>query len=146
MPNPNITPELDELSSDLMGAALDLLAEGEPVNVLLSVQDEVGTVSNLVFADDGEEECLIAAKDRVRELVAKGGDGKELKTPVRYAICYEGAIADETGAYYDAVLLEFGERGYTSWSAYSLIEGRGEGDDFRWTEPAPAGEVEALIV
>ena len=59
--------------------------------------------------------------------------------------CDEAAVADEDGAYRDALLLEFGERGYKSYSAYSLFEGKGAGDDFAWSEPAPAGELESLL-
>ena len=57
----------------------------------------------------------------------------------------KAAVADEDGAYRDALLLEFGERGYKSYSAYSLFEGKGTGDDFAWSEPAPAGELESLL-
>ena len=69
----------------------------------------------------------------------------ELPGARRYAITYEGAVADETGAYADALLLEFGERGYRSYSAYSLVDGRGTGDGFTWTDPAPAGEMPPLL-
>ena len=37
------------------------------------------------------------------------------------------------------------EYGTPSFSAYSLYEGRGTGDAFRWTDPAPAGEEEPLL-
>ena len=74
-----------------------------------------------------------------------GDAGVKLGDPVRYALAYEGAVADERGAYQDAVLLEFGERGRTSFSAFSLVDGKGTGDNFAWTDPAPAGEVENLL-
>ena len=45
----------------------------------------------------------------------------------------------------DALLLEFGERGYRAYSAYSLIDGKGTGDGFTWTDPAPAGEMDPLL-
>ena len=41
--------------------------------------------------------------------------------------------------------LEFGERGWRSYSAYSLVDGIGTGDGFTWTDPAPAGEVPPLL-
>lgn len=141
-----VTPELDELSSTLMGDAFDLLAAGKDVDVLLVVGDAAGNVASYAFSDDGMEECLAGANAKVRELRRDGGDPEVgLGKPVRYAITYEGAVADESGAYQDAVLLEFGEKGYKAYSAYSYVKGRGEGDGFAWTEPAPAGEVEPLL-
>jgi hypothetical protein len=141
-----VTRELDELSSTLMGDALDMLAEGADVNVLLVVEDAFGTVASFEFADDGPEACLEGARARVRSLHRDGGDEKSgLAAPERYAICYEAAVADESGTYRDALLLEFGERGYKSYSAYSLFEGKGAGDDFAWSEPAPAGELDSLL-
>ena len=130
-----VSPELDELSCDLLGQALDALAEGVEVPVLATCAYDDDTVETRAFAEDGENECLEAARDYVR-----GREGC-----IRYAIVYEGAVADETGAYADALLLEFGERGYRSYSAYSLFEGRGAGEDFRWSDPAPAGELEPLL-
>lgn len=141
-----VSPETDELGSALMGDALDLLAAGESVEVLLVVQDEKGTVASYEFADDGPEACLEGARDRVRELAVCHGSANEgLVDPVRYAIVYEGAVEMEADTYADALLLEFGERGYASYSAYSLVEGKGEGDGFTWTDPAPAGEMEPLL-
>ncbi len=130
-----ISPELDELSSALMGTALDLLAEGEEVNVLLVFEDDQQKITSLEFANDAPATLLEGARNHVRHA----------RAAVRYAIVYEGAIELEDGTYADAVLLEFGEKGSPSFSAYSLFEGRGAGDDFRWTEPAPAGEEEPLL-
>ena len=141
-----VSPELDELAAELLGDALDLVAEGEEVGVLLVVEDVDGNVASCEFTDDGPEQCLEAARDRVAQLGRMGGDaGVGLGTPLRYAICYEAAIADETGAYLDALLLEFGERGYKSYSGYSLFEGRGTGEGLAWTDPAPAGELDPLL-
>ncbi len=130
-----VSPETDELASTLMGAALDLLAAGEPFEVLLAVQNADGVVQSYEFEDDGPEACLDGARERVRS--SEGA--------VRYAIAYEGAVEADEGAYADAVLLEFGERGYRAYSAYSLFEGRGAGDGFTWSDPAPAGEMEPLL-
>lgn len=142
----SISPQLDELSSILMGQAFDVLAAGRDVNVLLAVADAAGNVASYTFADDGPEECLEGARKKVRDLARSCGDAAaKLGAPVRYALAYEGAVADERGAYQDAVLLEFGERGRTSFSAFSLVDGKGEGDNFAWTDPAPAGEVENLL-
>ncbi len=133
-----VSPELDDLSSTLMGQAFDVLAEGVELNVILAVEDAAGNVASYTFADDGPEECLEGARKKVRDLARSCGDAAaKLGAPVRYALAYEGAVADERGAYQDAVLLDF--------SAFSLVDGKGEGDNFAWTDPAPAGEVENLL-
>ncbi len=142
----SISPQLDELSSILMGQAFDVLAAGRDVNVLLAVADAAGNVASYTFADDGPEECLEGARKQVRKLAKEGGDKDAgIHEPQCYAIAYEAAVADERGSYEDAVILEFGEKGAPAWSAFSLFDGRGKGDDFRWTDPAPAGEVECLL-
>lgn len=130
-----VSPQLDELSSTLMGDALDLLAEGEDVNVLLVLQDAQDEVTSFEFAEDDPATLLEGARDHVRR--ARGA--------VRYALVYEGAVQENDGGFADALLLEFGEKGHPSFSAYSLFDGRGEGENFRWTEPAPAGEEEPLL-
>ena len=131
----SVSPELDELSSTLMGDALDLLAEGVDMGVLVAMQDARGEVTSLELADDGPMALLEGARAKVHRS----------RDSVRYAIAYEGAIGMDDGSFADALIMEFGERGRPSFSAYSLFEGRGEGDDFRWTDPAPAGEEEALL-
>ena len=130
-----VSPETDELASTLMGVSLDLLAAGEPFEVLLAVQNADGVVQSYEFEDDGPEACLDGARERVRS--SEGA--------VRYAIAYEGAVEVEGGGYSDAVLLEFGERGYRAYSAYSLVDGKGTGDRFTWPDPAPAGEMGPLL-
>ena len=142
----DISPELDDLSSSLMGDAFDMLAAGEDLNVLLVVEDEKGNVAPYEFSDDGPEALLEGARTRVRDLAARKGDPKaHLGVPVRYAIAYEGAVEDEDTVFRDAVLLEFGERGRASYSAYTFYEGNGTGDGYRWTEPAAAGEETPLL-
>lgn len=130
-----VSHKTDELASTLLARALDVLAVGEDLHVLLALGDESGHIESLEFAEDGPEECL----DGARKAAAESADA------VRYALAYRGAIADEEGAYQDAVILEFGERGYRSYSAYSLVDVTGDEDTFGWTEPAPAGEVEPLL-
>ena len=135
-----ISPELDELSSELMGDAFDILADGGELNVRLVVEDEARNVASYEFADDGPEALLDGAHRRIVALAKeKGDDGQGLGNPLRYALVYEGAIADVEGAYQDALILEFGEKNYRSFSAYSLVDGMGEGEGFRWTETAPSG-------
>lgn len=139
-----ISPELDELSSTLMGDAFDILADGQELNVLLVVEDARRNVASYEFADDGVEALLEGARKKVRELAkAHGDEESRLGEPVRYALVYDGAVADEQGAFRNAVLLEFGEKGTPSYSAYSFYEGKG--DRFRWSEPAAAGEVASLL-
>ena len=141
-----ISPELDELSSELMGDAFDILADGGELNVRLVVEDEARNVASYEFADDGPEALLDGAHRRIVALVKQAGDAEQgLGDPLRYALVYEGAIADVEGAYQDALILEFGEKNYRSFSAYSLVDGKGEGEGFTWTEPAPAGELEPLL-
>lgn len=130
-----VSPLLDELSSSLMGEALDRLAEGVCINTLVAIQDEAGETTLLELADDGPEALLEGARRQVRRTAHA----------IRYAIVYEGAVGLEDDTFVDALILEFGERGHRSYSAYSLFEGRGMGDEFRWTEPAPAGEEEPLL-
>lgn len=130
-----VSQQLDDLSSTLMGNALDMLAEGEYIGVLVVIQREDNTYDSMQLSNDGIEAMLEAARERVRK--AHGA--------LRYAIAYEGAIEDEQGGYADALIVEFGERGRPSFSAYSLFEGRGRGNGFVWTDPAPAGEEEPLL-
>lgn len=131
-----VSPELDELSGDLIGETLDMLADGEEFGVLVAVEGADEEVETLDFSDDGPEECLEAAREYVSDL---------RESVVRYTICYVGAVADETGAYEDALIFEFGERGYEHFSGFMFFTGRGEGEDFAWTDPAPAGQIEPLL-
>lgn len=141
-----VSPELDALAAELLSDALDLVAEGAEVGVLLVVEDGAGAVASYEFVDDGPEQCLEAARARVQKAAREHGDAEaQLADPVRYAICYEGAVADDAGVFQDALILEFGERGYRSYSGYSLFEGRGTGDGLAWTDPAPAGELDPLL-
>ena len=142
-----VSPETDALASELMGDALDLMASGESVDVLLAVEDVAGNVASYVFSDDGAEACLEGARAHVRRLAtAHGDENSQLGDPIRYALTYEGAVdADEDGSFVDALLLEFGEKGWRAYSAYSLVDGKGTGDGFSWTEPAAAGEMEPLL-
>lgn len=130
-----ISPELDELSSDLFGRGLDALADGEELGVQVAIQYTNGKTAGFSFTDDGIEACLYGARQEI----------KHARDAARYALVYEGAIADEQGSYQPALLMEFAEKGRAAYSAYSLVDGIGEGDAFGWTEPAAAGEVENLL-
>ncbi len=51
----------DAFSTELLGDAFDLLADGQSLNVLLVVEDAAGTVASYEFSDDGQEELLQGA-------------------------------------------------------------------------------------
>lgn len=130
-----VSPQTDELAATLLGEALDVLAVGEiELGVVVAVQDESGEVQSFTFDGDGEEACLEGARAQVGAVPGA----------LRYAIAYEGAV-EVDGAYADAVLLEFGERGWRAYSAFSLVDGKGSEDTFAYTDPAPAGEMEPLL-
>lgn len=137
-----ISAQTDNLSSQLFGDALDLLADGQDFGVLLVIQADDDSISSFEFSDDGPDACLEAAREQVISAKKSHLSGA---VPVRYALVYEGAVAGDDGAYHDALLMEFGERGWCAYSAFSFYEGRGAGDGFQWSEPAPAGEVEPLL-
>ena len=141
-----ISRELDELVSELVGAALDMLADEGALPVLLVVEDATGGFASFEFEDDGVEECLEGAHEKVATLVASAGDAAlGLGAPLRYGLAYEGAIADDAGAFQDALVVEFGERGWHNYSLFSLIDGKGTGEGFAWSDPAPAGEIEPVL-
>ena len=141
-----ISPELDELVSELVGASLDMLAEEGEMPVLLVMEDTARNVASFEIEGDGPEECLEGARARVELIMRSHGDTDQgLSAPVRYALAYEGAIEDIDGAFLDALIVEFGESGWQNYSLYSLIEGKGTGEGFAWSEPAPAGEIEPLL-
>ena len=141
-----ISPELDELVSELVGAALDILADEGSLPVLLVVEDVSGAFASYEFEDDGIEECLEGAREKLAALVrAKGDSQQKLGQPLCYGLAYEGAIEDEEGAYLDALLVDFGERGWRNYSLFSLVDGKGTGEGFAWSDPAPAGEIEPLL-
>lgn len=136
-----VSPETDALSSTLFGQGLDLLAEGSEVGVLLVLQDAHDNVTSLSFTGDGIEVELDAARQHVKSA------GQDPNSQVmRYALIYVGAVEAQDGSFEDALLMEFGERGWCAYSAYSFFEGAGQGDAFRWTEPAPAGELKPLLL
>jgi hypothetical protein len=130
-----ISSELDALSCDLLGQALDALAAGVEVPVLVSVDAGQGAeVSS--FSDDSLELCLEAARSFVRDR----------SDVICYAIVYDGDVALEGEAYQAALILEFGEKGAeTAYSGYVLYDGFGAQDDFAWADPEPAGTCELLV-
>lgn len=155
-PNDNeggISEQLDQLSCELMGEALDMLAEGTPIAAVASVMDSSGERLTCAFEEDSPEMCLEAAHAWVKAGGKASGTASKAGTSLAgkacyYAIAYEGAVDDPDAgeAYQDALILEFGERGSeTAYSAYVLVDGVGRGRGFRYTDPAPAGELPCLL-
>ena len=142
-----ISEELDRLSCDLLGQALDALASGIELTSVIAVEDASGVVSTCAFEDDGPEECLEAARAYVRRVARDGGDASVgLGAPVRYALVYDGDVADERGAYVPALILEFGERGQeTAFTGFVPYDGFGQGEGFSWSDAQAAGETELLL-
>ena len=144
--NGGVSEQCDALGSELMGEALDKLAAGDALSVVASAIDAAGERVTCEFDDDSAEVCLEAAHDWVKRGARAQDGSKVIGKPVCYAIAYQGAVADEGENYQEALILEFGDRGAEcGYSAYSLIDGIGAGKRFRYTDPAPAGELPCLL-
>lgn len=144
--NGGVSAQADELGSTLMGEALDRLAAGEDFSVVATAADSQGQRMTCEFDDDSAEQCLEAARTWVRNGARSEDNARVIGKPTCYAIAYQGAVADEDDAFQDALILEFGDRGAAcGYSAYSLIDGIGSGKRFRYTDPAPAGELSCLL-
>ena len=132
-----VSPELDAMVCDVIGYMLDELAEGRDPGVL-------------ACAEDGMDACLEAAQALIKEN-ARGNRDEGLGRIERYAVAYAGVVRLES-CYQDAVLVSFYERGLTDeegapvgYSAYVAYENAGAGDEFVWSDPAPAGEEPPFI-
>ena len=139
-----ISDALDQLSCELLGEALDVVADGDALLAAASVLDDHGERLTCSFEQDSPEGCLEAARAWVKSS-AVGPNAARC-----YAIVYEGAVSDpddpDATAYRDAVLLEFGERGSDiAYSAYVLVERDQPSGAIHFTNPAPAGEVPCLL-
>ena len=144
--NGGVSEQCDGLGSELMGEALDKLAAGDALSVVASAVDAHGERVTCEFDDDSAEQCLEAARTWVRNGARGEDNARVIGKPACYAIAYLGAVADEDDAFQDALILEFGDRGAAcGYSAYSLIDGIGSGKRFRYTDPAPAGELSCLL-
>lgn len=144
--NGGVSAQTDELGSTLMGEALDRLATGEDFSVVATAADSQGQRMTCEFDDDSAEQCLEAARTWVRNGARGEDNARVIGKPACYAIAYLGAVADEDDVFRDALILEFGDRGAAcGYSAYSLIDGIGSGKRFRYTDPAPAGELSCLL-
>ena len=139
-----VSPELDAMVCDLIGAFLDDLAAGENPGVVIAVEDAACNRYLAALSEDGEEACLEAATNFISEH-KMGLKDEGLGRIARYAIAYVGCVEVEEG-YHDALLVSFYENALESgFSAYVLFEGVGAGDGFMWSDPEPAGEETTLI-
>lgn len=144
--NGGVSAQAVELGSTPMGEALDRLAAGEDFSVVATAADSQGQRMTCEFDDDSAEQCLEAARTWVRNGARGEDNARVIGKPACYAIAYLGAVADEDDVFRDALILEFGERGAEcGYSAFSLVEGIGSGKRFRYTDPAPAGELSCLL-
>lgn len=146
MKKEGVSEKTDQLAAELMGDAFDILSEGPMTSVLLVLEDAQGKVASYSFQDDGIESLLDGAYKKIRSLQEQKGNKEDgIGKPLRYSLCFMGAVADEDGIFKDALLLEFGEVGYISYSAYSFVFNIGGKEQFAYSEPMPAGEVESLL-
>jgi hypothetical protein len=133
--NNDVDRKLDELTCELISECLDELANGCDQLVVATVMDAESMRETVAFDEDSVVECVEAARQWVR------GN----KNAGYYAVAYLGNI-EEDDELLDALLVEFGARKAAhAWSAYVLVDGIGEGDNLRWCDPEPAGEVEPLL-
>ena len=77
---------------------------------------------------------------------AHGIPDEDVKRIERYDPSPARAVSTSTAHTPNAVLVSFYERGLESgYSAYVLFDGMGEGDNFMWSDPEPAGEEPAIF-
>lgn len=129
-----ISPELDALACDLVGAAIEQLEAQGTLPVLLAVDCEDDLFA---FEDDTPDGCYRAACQQVGALGA---------ACTRYALAYDGVVqADESDPGTPALLVEFAERGAgEAWSGYLPYERAADGT-LEVGDPLPAGAEEPLF-
>ncbi|MDY2777210.1 MAG: hypothetical protein SOU51_02365 [Collinsella sp.] len=142
----NISPELDRMTCAIMDEFLCALAEGEVPGVVACIEDDQSHRAAVAFSEDGDEVCLQAADVFVADAAESGSPEDGVGKAVRYAIVYLGCVQGMDGAYNDAMITVFGERGLESaYSAFTLVKGLGQGENFMWSDPEPAGEEPLLV-
>lgn len=136
-PSGGISTELDNLTCELIGTCLDELAVNGEAPVMLAYCGVSGEPEMFVFDEDDPQECIAAARSRVRKL------GSAVDA---YAISYLGFVTDEEGRGMDSLIVEFGERGAdTAYSAYVPYRFAGDEERFESGEPLAAGEEPLLL-
>lgn len=139
-----VSPELDEMVGRLLDNMLGALAAGEDPGVAIVIEDASAHAYEALFCDDGAEQCLEAATAFVAEHTG-GIPDENVARVERYAIAYAGCVQLD-GVYEDAVLVSFCERSMPcGYSAFVAFRGMGQGDDFMWSDPEPAGEEPSLF-
>lgn len=139
-----VSPELDAMVCDLLDDFLNALADGEDLGVVLVAEDANANRYQACFTEDGSEECLEGARHFV-ESNAAGIQSDHVGPLDRYAIAYAGGVELDC-EFQDAIIVSFYQRGMTcGYSAYVLYANAGQGENFMWSDPEPAGEEPALF-
>lgn len=139
-----VSPELDTMVCDLLDDFLNALADGDDPGVLLAVEDAHANRYQATFTEDGPQACIEGAEHFVQSNV-DGVQSDHVGPIDRYAIAYAGAVELEEG-FEDAIIVTFYQRGLAcAYSAYLLYANAGQGENFMWSDPEPAGEEPALI-
>ncbi len=132
-----ISEQLDELTCDAIGMALDKLAMGEGIWPTLVLLHEDGERDCYVFEDDGLDICLMEARESVKKLGEQS---------VCYALFYDGFFENADGLSDNAIVVEFGDRGAeTAYSALVAYGNPGMEDDFWYDAPIAGGEERLLF-
>ena len=140
-----VSVALDDMVCGLIEDFLNELAAGTDPGVVLCCEDVYGNRYQAAFTEDGPEACLSGAR-RFVEKNASGIPSDHVGELDRYAIAYAGGVELEEGAFEDAVIVSFFERGMAcGYSAFVLYEGFGDEDAFMWSEPEAAGEEPPLL-
>ena len=143
-PQDEVSPELDTMVCDLLDDMLNALAEGDDPGVVLVAEDERANRYQAAFTEDGPEACLEGARHFV-ESNAAGIQSDHVGPINRYAIAYVGGVELDC-AFQDAIIVSFYQQGMAyGYSAYVLFQNAGQGENFMWSDPEPAGEEPALI-
>lgn len=123
-----VSEELDALTCDLIGEAINILEmEGSlPVLLLTDAEEDL-----FAFEEDDPDGCYRAACQQVQDLGA---------SCTRYAIAYEGVVqSDEASSGDAAIVFEFAERGTgEAWSGFMLFR-RADDGTLEVSDPQPAG-------
>ncbi|MGN0035222.1 MAG: hypothetical protein ACI364_05800 [Coriobacteriales bacterium] len=134
-----ISPELDNLTCELIGVCLDALAEDGQTPPTIACLSTEGEASWRTFSEDGPDAALAAARRTIR---------RERSDIRAYAVAYDGFIRQDARSQpVDALLVEFAERGMpTAYSAYVAYRKGDTPDQFTVSDPLAAGEEPNLLV
>lgn len=123
-----ISAELDAMTCDLIGEAIDTLEASDKLPVLLMTDacDDL-----FAFEDDDPDGCYRAACQQVQDF------GSQCN---KYAIAYEGVVQEDESASGDpAIIFEFAERqAQEAWSGFVLYRRTKKGG-IEVSDPQPGG-------